>query len=186
MTCNSIMHSTVSCRGEVTATGKRGFIAGGKVCAVKRITVKNLGSPMGADTIVEVGTDPKVKAQFLELNKKASEAEKILRSLEPILLNFDDKIKRGNRLNESEAKYLESLLQLRKIKKLQLDSANQELEPIKEKLKEKKESCVVVSGEAYQGTKICISDVSMVIQDTVRACKFVYLRGDVKMQGLYS
>lgn len=186
VTCNSIMHSTVSCRGEVTATGKRGFIAGGKVCAVKRITVKNLGSPMGADTIVEVGTDPKVKAQFLELNKKASEAEKILRSLEPILLNFDDKIKRGNRLNESEAKYLESLLQLRKIKKLQLDSANQELEPIKEKLKEKKESCVVVSGEAYQGTKICISDVSMVIQDTVRACKFVYLRGDVKMQGLYS
>lgn len=69
---------------------------------------------------------------------------------------------------------------------MQLDSANQDLEPIKEKLKEKKESCVVVSGEAYQGTKICISDVSMVIQNTVRACKFVYLRGDVKMQGLYS
>ena len=186
VTCNSIMHSTVFCRGEVTVTGKRGFIAGGKVCAAKRITVKNLGSPMGADTIVEVGTDPKVKIKFVELTKKASEAEKILRSLEPILTNFDDKIKRGIRLSESEAKYLESLLQLRRIKKLQLDSANQDLEPIKEKLKEKKESCVVVSGEAYQGTKICISDVSMVIQNTVRACKFVYLRGDVKMQGLYS
>ena len=45
---------------------------------------------------------------------------------------------------------------------------------------------MVVCGEAYQGTKICISDVAMVIQDTERACKFVYLRGDVKMQGLYS
>lgn len=186
VTCNSIMHSQVSCRGEVTVDGKRGFIAGGKVCAAGRITVKNLGSPMGADTIVEVGTDPKVKAKFLELNKKINEAEKVLRSVEPILLNFDDKLKRGNRLSENEAKYLESLLQLRKIKKLQLDSANCELEPIKEILKDKKDSCVIVSGEAYQGTKICISDVSMVIQDTVRACKFVYLRGDVKMQGLYS
>ena len=185
VTCNSIMHSQVSCRGEVTVDGKKGFIAGGRVCAAGRIVVKNLGSPMGADTIVEVGTDPKVKAQFVELNKKISEAEKVMRSVEPILQTFDEKIKRGIRLSEHEAKYLESLIQLRKIKKLQLDSANRELEPVKEILKNKKDAYVLVSGEAYQGTKICIFDVSKVIQDTVKACKFVYLRGDVKMQGIY-
>ena len=60
-----------------------------------------------------------------------------------------------------------------------------ELEPLKEKLKTRKDASVVVSGEVYQGTRVSVSDVSMVVQDTIKACKFVYFEGNVKAEGLY-
>lgn len=185
VTCNSIMHSVVTSRGEVNVEGRKGFIAGGKISASKKISVKNLGSPMGADTIVEVGTDPHVKQRFQELNQKVNEADKVIRSLDPILQSFDEKIHRGIRLSSNEVKYLESLIRLRKIKKLNMESAMRELEPLKEKLKTRKDASVVVSGEVYQGTRVSVSDVSMVVQDTIKACKFVYFEGNVKAEGLY-
>jgi len=184
ITCNSIMQSTILCSGEVTVNGRKGFIAGGKVCATKRVVVKNLGSPMGVDTIVEVGTDPKTKQRFQNLHKKIREAERVVRSLDPILKTFDDKIKRGVRLKEEEMKYLASLLRLRKMKNLEIDSANVELEPLKGELKGEKDAYVLVSGSVHHGTKVSIGDVSMIVHDSLRACKFVYSQGDVKAVGI--
>ena len=49
---------------EINVTGRKGFITGGRVSAANVIRVKTLGSPMGADTIVEVGADPSVKLRI--------------------------------------------------------------------------------------------------------------------------
>lgn len=51
----SILHSRVMAGTEINVTGRKGFITGGRVSAANVIRVKTLGSPMGADTIVEVG-----------------------------------------------------------------------------------------------------------------------------------
>ena len=45
-------------------------------------------------------------------------------------------------------------------------------------------SVVEVSGDVYAGTKICISDVSMVVKNTMTYCKFKKMDGDVKMTSL--
>ena len=65
----SILLSHVNAKTEVEVDGKRGIIAGGVVRATEKITCKILGSPMGADTAVEVGIEPLAKERYQFLQK---------------------------------------------------------------------------------------------------------------------
>ena len=51
-------------------------------------------------------------------------------------------------------------------------------------LDESSSAKVEVSGEVFAGTKICIGDVSMVVKNPMKFCKFVKQQGDVKMTAL--
>ena len=73
----SILHSTVYAGDEITVSGKRGFITGGRVCATNMVSVKTLGSSMGADTIVEVGADPTVKVRIQNLQWDIANASRV-------------------------------------------------------------------------------------------------------------
>lgn len=70
METESILHSRVLARTEINVLSKKGFITGGFVSATNAVNVKNLDSPMGADTIVEVGVNPTLKKRFQDLQKK--------------------------------------------------------------------------------------------------------------------
>lgn len=77
----SVLHSTVLAGTEITVDGKRGFIAGGRVCATNLIEVKTLGSHLGTSTIVEVGADPMVKAKFQQAQKDMAELNRVVKGL---------------------------------------------------------------------------------------------------------
>ena len=51
-------------------------------------------------------------------------------------------------------------------------------------MEEGSSASVDVTGEVFQGVVIAISDVSMIIKDTVRYCRFVKEKGDVRIAGL--
>ena len=44
---------------------------------------------------------------------------------------------------------------------------------------------VIVTGNVYPGTKICIDDVSMVVKQAMKYCRFIKEAGDVKMVAIY-
>ena len=48
----------------------------------------------------------------------------------------------------------------------------------------KKVAQIIVTGEVFPGTKICISEVSMVVKSVCQYCRFVKVRGDVKMESI--
>lgn len=180
----SILHSTVMAKTEVTVSGKRGFITGGRVCAGNMITVKTLGSSMGADTIVEVGTDPNVKIRLQELQASTMEINKILRSIQPIIDAGNQKIAKGIKLEPDQLKYVLSLMKLRETKIAQLQKENEELNEIQTELGLMAAGQVVVNGEVYPGTKICIGDTSLVVKSTTHYCRYIKEGGDVKMTGM--
>lgn len=94
----SILHSRVTAGGEINVDGRRGFITGGKVTATGTVNVKTLGSEMGADTIVEVGADPKIKERINELQKQIMEDTKTLQTVQPILVSTKQKLAQGVKL----------------------------------------------------------------------------------------
>lgn len=181
---DSILYSTVVSRCDVTVSGKRGFISGGRICALKHVSVKNLGSKMGADTIIEVGTDPERKEKIAKLQKVYEDAEKNAKSADPILMNFEKKIKSGVRLTPQQAKYVESLLNFRKEKQAEAEETLKQITEMEKAVVRKDDAYVIVEGDVYPGTKICISDVSMILHEPLRRCQFVYVRGDVKARSL--
>lgn len=184
VTTESILHSTVMARTEVTVSGKRGFITGGRVCAGNTINVKTLGSSMGADTIVEVGTDPGVKIRCQELQKSIMEINKILRSIQPIIEAGNQKITKGIKLEPEQLKYVLSLMKLRDAKRAQLQKESEELSEIQTELSLMAAGQVIVSGEVFPGTKICIGDASTIVKSTTHYCRFIKEEGDVKMAGI--
>ena len=66
----------------------------------------------------------------------------------------------------------------------EIASKEQKLEEMQDLLEGKKVAQIVVSGEVYPGTKICISEVSMVVKSVCQYCRFVKVRGDVKMEAI--
>lgn len=180
----SILHSRVTAGGEVNVDGRRGFITGGKVSATGSIHVKTLGSEMGADTIVEVGTDPKLKERINQLQKQIGEDTKLLQTVQPTLLSAKQKLARGVRLSPEQIQQIQSMAALNKEKTEAVAAANKEIEELQRQTVGSSETMVCVKGEVYPGTRICIGDVSMVVQKTTHYCRFIRERGDVKMAPL--
>ncbi|MCH5274787.1 MAG: DUF342 domain-containing protein [Lachnospiraceae bacterium] len=184
ITTESILHSHVSAGHEITVGGRRGFITGGHVVAAKQIKVKTLGSSMGASTVVEVGADPGIKQELVQLQKDIAEVAKQIKSIEPIVASYALKRKQGVQFGQEQLQYLATLIKAREKKQQELAELNARLEPLQEILEEQHQAQVVVTGEVFPGTKIVIGDVSMVVQSSMTYCKFVKQRGDVKMVGI--
>jgi len=69
-------------------------------------------------------------------------------------------------------------------KKKEMEEASMRLEELQEVLSEGEDARVVVNGTVYPGTRILISDASLVVQKEYTYCKFVKSEGDVKMTGI--
>ena len=180
----SILHSEVMAGTEIQVSGRKGFITGGRVCATNLIQVRTLGSPMGADTIVEVGADPQVKIRFQQLQKLMVENKKIIDSVQPVLASFAQKLSQGVKLKPDQVKYFQELLNTQKTKQQEQEDCMKEMQSLQAILDESANARVEVTGEVFGGTRICIADVSMVVKNSMNYCKFIKSQGDVKMTAL--
>lgn len=179
-----IMHSNVSAGTDVLVIGKRGSIAGGRVSAKNKVNVKTLGSEMGSDTIIEVGADPNIKKRLQEIQKILQEDGKFIEQTKPTIESFLVKVKSGAKLSMDQKMYMQSLVTSQKEKMEEVASLQEEYDTLQDSLDAATASCVEVTGDVYAGTKICISDVSMVVKDTMTYCRFKKVNGDVKMSAL--
>lgn len=178
---NSILHSKIMAGGEVNVDGKRGFITGGKVTAAGGINAKTLGSEMGADTVVEVGADPRVKNRIAQLQKLIEEDKKTLQTIQPVLIATTQKISKGIKLSPDQVKQVHALNLTSQQKKAALKANEAELSELMAQIGNTTQAQIKVKGMVYPGTKVCIDDVSMVVQKNAHFCRFIKERGDVKM-----
>lgn len=88
---NSIMHSKIVSNDKLILTGKKGLLVGGKIYVKNEISAKNIGSPLGTFTIIEVGnakeTVEKYKGALREkvaLEEKLVKLDHIINSLKAI------------------------------------------------------------------------------------------------------
>ncbi|MCH5281014.1 MAG: DUF342 domain-containing protein [Lachnospiraceae bacterium] len=176
----SILHSTVNAKTEVVVDGRKGFIAGGVVRAASRIKCKTLGSPMGADTVVEVGVDPEMKKTYQDMQKEMLDIVKNLKNIQPILATTTKKIKAGEKYPPEKMKYIESLILTNKQQTERLGQIQEEMETMDELMKNEEHACVRVHEDAYAGTRIVIGDVSMVLKKNATYCRFVKEQGEIK------
>ena len=180
----SILHSRITAGTEVNVDGRRGFITGGRVCASGSINVKTLGSDMGADTIVEVGADPNIKNRITQLQKLIEEDTKTLQTVQPVLIAAKQKITHGIKLSQEQLKHVQSLAVVNQQKTEAIKAYENELRKLTEQTGDVEEAQIRVKGMVYPGTKICIGDVSMVVQKNAHYCRFIKERGDVKIAPL--
>lgn len=180
----TILHSTVYAGDEVTVSGKRGFITGGRVCATNCVTVKTLGSSMGADTIVEVGADLTIKVRIQNLQWDIANATRVVKSVVPLIEASKQKRAKGIKVTPEQLQYVKSLEVLNKVKEKEIEDKALEMERLQESIGVYSNAKVIVTDTVFPGTKISIGDVSMVVHSEMKYCKFIKLDGDVKMTAI--
>lgn len=177
----AIMHSNVTAGNDIIVDGRKGMLSGGRATSGGVIEVKNLGSDMANDTIVEVGMSPNIKREIMELRNQAAEKQKTVDSIKPVLSNLAMSVRKGAVLTNEQKAYAAKLMAAQK-------ATDEELAKIVIRLSELEAACnpdspaeVKVKDTVYPGTRVCISEVSMAVKTATRYCKFVKLRGDVKI-----
>jgi len=180
----SILHSKVQSGSDIKVTGKKGFITGGRVQAESCVEVRTLGAMMGADTIVEVGVNPKLKTEYFALQKDVAEIVRVIKNAQPIIQNFTEKKAKGARFSPEQVEYVKQNIALIEQKKNELNQKSERMKEIDAAISVGKESCVKITGEVYPGTTIIIGDVSMNVQNSYKYCKFERVEGNVKMMPL--
>lgn len=181
ITSECILHSTATSGTEINVLGRRGFIAGGKVIAADRVKAKILGSEMGANTIVEVGSDPQVKLRLKELQKNMAAAQKNIESIKPTIEGFSKMLKAGAKFTPDQVTNVQKLIGLNKTLTTQIQENSEEYAMLMEKLAEQKEAEVIVEGTAYPGTTVNIGELSMIVKKPVQYSRFVVKEGDVRL-----
>ncbi|HUX37162.1 MAG TPA: FapA family protein [Rectinemataceae bacterium] len=172
-----IINSTVVANRKIICQGKRAAIVGGKYRACEEINAKTLGSPVGgAETILEVGYDPKSKERVDALQ---IQAQKMKRQLD----NFDKNIatlnaqKQKKELSEEKEAILQDLLLRRDDLIGELRTLAKEIEAIMVYLNGlKAKGRISASGRIYPGVKIRIKDASEDIRTEAKGLTF-YLEG---------
>ena len=172
----SILHSNVSSEKYIEVDGKHGFITGGHVIAAEMLGVKTLGSEMGASTVVEVGANPKMKEEYLQLQKNVAENQRILSSTHSIMATYAEKRAKGVQLTNEQLEYLKSVILLDNNKKKELENDQQRVEEIHEKLSAQNQAYVEVRGQVFPGTKI-------ISENCQWSCRIVTVHADLKKCG---
>lgn len=180
----AILHSRISAGTEVKVEGRKGIIVGGYVQAGQKITAKTVGTGMGASTILEVGVNPLIKTQYSRLQKLVADIEKTISNAEVIMETFKEKLKKGIQFNESQLKYMKSVMKLVEDKKAEKVQMNDRMEKMRAMMEIQKLSELVVNDEIYPGTTIIIGDSSKTLQTSYHYCKFVRERGEICMKPL--
>ncbi|MBR1771012.1 MAG: DUF342 domain-containing protein [Lachnospiraceae bacterium] len=181
ISAESIMYSNVSAGDAIVVSGKRGLATGGHLQAGSRIEVKTLGAQMGARTIVEVGVNPTLKKEYVEVSKLTGDLMKEIRNAQPIITSFAQKRAKGVHFTKEQLTYITELARQTEENKQQLMQLSDKMQTLQQAFETQKRATVEVTGEVYAGTTIVIGDVSMVVQSSYKYCRFERVAGEVKM-----
>ncbi|MFH2114308.1 MAG: FapA family protein, partial [Spirochaetota bacterium] len=171
----SIINSDITAdRRIICSGGKHAAIIGGRYRACEEINAKSIGTATGgAETILEVGSDPKSKSRMDELGLKMNAIEKQKEELEKNITTFNDLKKAKKVLSEEKQAVLDELIHKRaelvgeySVLRAEYDSILSYLNNLKVRGK------VSVSGRIYPGAKIIIRDVREEIKNEHKAITF--------------
>lgn len=177
----AILHSRVSSKGEICVEGRKGYIIGGMVRAANLVKANTLGSPMGSDTVIEVGADPLMKEQYQELKKEVRNQEKELARMMPILSAFRKKLGMGEKIASDKMQDIRKLAEVFRGIEISYEENKNEIEKISGILARDTDARIKVSGTIYPGTRLVISDSMLFIRDERKYSQFVREGAEIKM-----
>ncbi len=184
VTTEAILHSKVSAKGDIVVGGRKGFITGGETHSGTTITVKNAGSTMGTNTLLEVGFDPAIIEEYRNLEKSIIKMKADMEKLLPVLEAYKKKINSGEKLSRDKLDYIrlatEKCLALRN----EIKESGSRYDQLKIEMNNCEGGSISVKNIAYPGVKIVISNVNYYVRKEVHYSKFIRDRADIKIVGL--
>lgn len=179
-----ILNAKVTAGTCVNAEIGKGLITGGKIIAKSAVNVKNAGSPMGAATIIEVGSDPDAKKRLTEFQKSVGEKSKAIPQMKMVLEDTAKKLKAGVKLLPEQLKNARMLQETIVETQAQIQRELKEIEKLDKMLKGDENAHIDVRGTMYQGVAVSISGATMTVKNEYTFCRLIKKGADVASTNL--
>lgn len=178
----SILHSKVSAKGDITVGGRRGFVTGGEIRSGTMISIKSAGSQMGTMTLLEVGIDPKIIEEFHEVEKKMASLLADKEKINQALAIFRKKLENGMmQITNDKKDYLLKITQNNIQLENQINMQKKRYDELRIEMEGHDSGVIKVQEVVYPGTKIVISNVVYFVRDEIKHSKFIRDRADIKL-----
>lgn len=177
----SILHSTVSAKGEVLVEGKKGFVTGGVVTSLTGVSARTIGSPMGTDTKIEVGIDPAMKENVQNMMNEVEALTKEKNKIDPVISNFSQKLSKGAKFSKEQVEYVQKLSGQNKEITQKVTELKKNIEELNKAFSVAGNARIKVSGRIYTDVKLTVSDCIMYVREVRDHCQFVRDKGEIKV-----
>lgn len=174
-----ILNANVTAGTSVHADAGKGLVNGGRILAKSCIKLKNAGSPMGSNTIIEVGCDPAAKKRLAILQKDIAERSKTINQLKTGIASALVKVQGGTKLTTEQLMSFKAWQQSLEEEQKQLNAELQEMQQLDDELKDEGNAHIDIKGTMYQGVNVTISGVNMVVRKEFTFCKLIRKGADV-------
>lgn len=175
---NTILNSRISSDGQVILTGNKGAIIGGYTHAMMGIAATEIGNPAEVRTIVHVGSEKEVYTRLQEVKAAETDQSTELQELTEKASELLRKKKAANGkipdIMESRIKDLET--NINTLKK-ELEESRREREKCEATIAKGKQSEIVINGNVYRGTVVCLAQIQMPIERSTCFMKYYQDRG---------
>lgn len=171
---DGLINSTIVANKKIICQGKRAAIVGGRYRACEEINAKTFGSPVGgAETILEVGYDPKSKEKMDQLQAQAYRIKRQVEELDKNIATLNAIKKQKKELPEEKEAILQDYLIRREEQVQEVRSLAKEIESIQVYLNGlKTKGRISASGRIYPGVKLVIKDIKEEVKNEQKGLTF--------------
>ncbi len=171
---DGLINCSVTANRKIICQGKRAAILGGVYRACEEINAKTLGSPVGgAETIIEVGYDPKAKEKADQLQAQAYQIKRQVEEVDKNVATLNAIKKQRKSLPEDKEAILQDNLMRREDFIVELRSLGKEIESIQTYLNGlKTRGRISASSRIYPGVVLAIKDIRESVKNEQKALTF--------------
>ncbi|MCM1125744.1 MAG: FapA family protein [Lachnospiraceae bacterium] len=173
---NTIMNSRVSADEYVILTGKKGAVIGGYTHAEKGIKAAEVGNTSEVRTVVHAGCTKEVYQKAQQLKKRNKEISGLVKEL---AAEMEECRQKDMDAAESASKLAE-LEQSRDSLTAEWDEGKSEFQKLEKAIKEGMHAEIIVGGNVYCGTVICLGISQMPVEHTTCFMKYFSLGGRIE------
>ena len=157
---DSIVNSNITAMKNIVVKGKKAQIIGGHLLATQEICARKIGSPGGgAETILEVGIDPRAKKRLEELQTMQAKSTKDFENIDLDIKNLEQQKKLRKKLPHEKEEKLRLLKEKCDQITIDLEQMTKEIDSIQKHLKELKAvGKVKCEDTIYSDVKIYVRD----------------------------
>ncbi len=180
VSAGAIMHSKITAKGEITATGKKGLINGGEVKSETMVSMKTAGSTMGTKTYIVIGFDQKLMENIKEMEKNLSDMYEEKEKHEQFLSVYKSKLERGDKLPEDRLNQIKLVNKKVQILDMEMRKVEEQCAIIREEIEQYSNGKIKIEKIAYPGVKLMISNAVYYVKEEIRRCQFIKERAEIK------
>lgn len=175
---NTILNSRISADGKVTVTGKKGAIIGGYTHAMMGIEATEIGNPAEIRTMVHIGAEKDVYTRLQDVREvEATKKEELDEASDKVFELLQKKKAANGKIPEIMEGRIKDLEAKVKTLKQEVEENREERKRCEVMIIQGKDAEVVVNGNVYRGTVVCLAQQQMPVERSTCFMKYFNDRG---------